>query len=351
VQEKPDSSSAGTDAPFRSVRTPLFAGILADAGISLILSTYQKGKLVIVRRDAEGGINTHLRSFDRPMGVAVAGNRIAVGSKTAIQEFHNVPAAATKIEPPGPTDAVYLPRTTFQTGDVQVHEMAFVDGELWFINTRFSCLCVRDENYSFVPKWRPAYISELAAGDRCHLNGLAVQDGRVKYVSALGSTDAPGGWRLNKAIGGVVIDVTTNQIVSGGLSMPHSPRWHDGKLWICFSGTGTVGTIDTATGKYRPVVECPGFTRGLAFHGKLGFVGLSQVRETAQFSGIPIANRPVEERACGVWVFDTTTGKIMAFLRFEKAVQEIFAVEILHHRYPDLLIEGSILEESFIVPT
>jgi uncharacterized protein (TIGR03032 family) len=324
--------------------------LLGDAGISLIVSTYQKGKVVIVRRDAGGGVNTHLRSFDRPMGVAVADNRIAIGAKTAIQEFHNVPAAASKITPAGPVDAVYMPRTTHQTGDVQVHEMAFASGELWFVNTRFSCLCVRDPSFSFVPKWRPVFVTELAAGDRCHLNGLAVQDGRVRYVTALGTTNVPGGWRDAKATGGVVIDVTDNRIVAGGLSMPHSPRWHDGKLWVCSSGTGTVGTIDLATGKYRPVVECPGFTRGLTFHGKVGFVGLSQVRETAQFSGIPIADRPVEDRACGVWVFDTTTGKILAFLRFEKAVQEVFAVELLKHRHPDLLIEGTILEESFIVP-
>ena len=101
--------------------------------------------------------------------------------------------------------------------------------------------------------------------------------------------------------------------------MPHSPRWYGGRLWVLHSGTGGLGGVDLATGRYDEVVKLPGFTRGLDFAGPLAFVGLSQVRESAVFSGIPIAERPVEERCCGVWVIHIETGRVVAFVKFEDA--------------------------------
>ena len=107
--------------------------------------------------------------------------------------------------------------------------------------------------------------------------------------------------------------------------MPHSPRWHDGRLWLLESGTGSIGTMDPGSGRYEPIAELPGYPR-LSFHGPLAFVGLSQVRESAVFSGIPLVER-LQERTCGVWVVNIYTGETVAFLKFEDAVQEIFAVE------------------------
>jgi uncharacterized protein (TIGR03032 family) len=100
----------------------------------------------------------------------------------------------------------------------------------------------------------------------------------------------------------------------------------------------------------------PGFTRGLDFLGPFAFIGLSQVRETAVFSGIPITERlPVEERACGMWVVDIRDGRTVAFLRFEAGVQEVFAVQVLQGvRYPDILPEGvhdDVLADAYVLPT
>ena len=132
-------------------------------------------------------------------------------------------------------------------------------------------------------------------------------DGRPRYVTALGETDEPAGWRANKAKGGIVMDVASGEVITRGLSMPHSPRWYAGRLWVCESGAGTFGYIDPNTGKYEPIAEVPGFTRGVDFAGNLAFVGLSQVRESAVFSGIPITERlTAEERTCGVCVIDLT---------------------------------------------
>jgi len=335
--------------PLRSVHTTGFPPLLDLLGASLLITTYQAGKLVIVRSEGDH-LNTHFRGFQAPMGLALAGDRLAVGTHWQVWEFHNVPAAAAKLKPAGRHDACFLPRSCHVTGNIQVHEMAWADDELWLVNTRFSCLCTLDRLHSFVARWRPPFVSGLTPADRCHLNGLGMVDGRPRYASALGATDAPAGWREGKARSGVLIDVVSGETIAHGLSMPHSPRWHNGRLWLLESGTGTFGVVDTDSGRYEPITALPGFTRGLDFLGPYAFIGLSKVRETAVFSGIPITER-LSERTCGVWVVDTRTGGTTAFLRFEDALQEIFAVQVLPgHRFPDLINDDQkLLDDTFVL--
>jgi uncharacterized protein (TIGR03032 family) len=348
VLEQPVPQPAAS--PLRSVHTTSFSALLDELGASVLVTTYQAGKVVVLR--AEGGaLNTHFRDLPAPMGLALAGNRLAVGTKGQIWEFHNVPAVAAKVEPKGRHDACFLPRSTHHTGDIFIHEMAWAGDELWFVNTRFSCLCTLDRSHSFVPRWRPSFISALAPEDRCHLNGMEIVDGRPRYVTALGNTDARGGWRENKARGGILIDTPSGEFVAQGLSMPHSPRWYRGRLWVLESGTGTIGQIDLTSGRYQSVAELPGFTRGLSFLGRYAFVGLSQVRETAVFSGIPITER-LSERISGVWVVDIITGQTVAFLKFVDAVQEVFAVQVVPNmRQPELIVaDDPLLHDSFVLP-
>jgi len=330
-------------APLRSVHTSTFPELLARLGASLLVTTYQAGKLVLLRN--EGGVlNTHFRSFSKPMGLAVRGGRLAIGCHIDIREFHNVRAVCARLDEADENkersfrhDACFLPRRSHTTGDIQIHEMAWVEDRLVFVNTTFSCLARRSDVNSFEPFWRPKFIDRLMPGDNCHLNGLAVREGKIRYVTALGETDTPGGWRENKRSGGLLIDVDSDEVIVRGLSMPHSPRWYRDQLWLLESGEGTMGKVDLATGVYTPVIQLPGFTRGLSFAGPLAFIGLSQVRESAVFSGIPLMER-LRERTCGVWVVNIETGKMVAFCRFEEGVQEIFAVELLPDcRFPDLI--------------
>jgi uncharacterized protein (TIGR03032 family) len=344
--------------PLRSVHTSNFPGLMAEGGFSILVSTYQAGKLVILRAD-EGVLNTHFRSFDRPMGLAEEGGRLAIGTSRSIWEFHDVPAVARKVEPPGKHDAGFLPRTCHFTGDVRVHEMAWgrvsedpeSSSDLIFVNTLFSCLCVRSDRYSFRPVWRPPFVSALEPSDRCHLNGLGMRDGRARYVTALGATDTAAGWRANKKDGGLLLDVPDGRTLVAGLSMPHSPRWHLGRLWVLESGTGTIGHVDEAAGRYVPIAELPGFARGLDFFGPLAFVGLSQVRESATFGGLPITEREGKLHS-GVWVVHLETGRVVAFVRFEDAVQEIFAVVVLpNRRFPEVISEDPALQAgSYVLP-
>jgi uncharacterized protein (TIGR03032 family) len=346
------AAGAREPAPFRAVHTPNFPGILRRLGASLLVTTYQAGKLVMVRGEGDH-LNTHFRGFQAPMGLALYGDRLAIGTSVQIWEFRNIPAVTAKLDQRAGHDACFMPRACHVTGNVQVHEMAFGGDELWFVNTRFSCLCTLDRSYSFVPRWRPPFVTALEPSDRCHLNGLGMVDGQPRYATALGESDTIAGWRENKARGGILIDVPSGEILARGLSMPHSPRWHAGRLWVCESGTGTLGYVDPGTARYEPVASVPGFTRGLDFAANLAFVGLSQVRESAVFSGIPITERLNEsERTCGVCVVDLNSGQVVALLRFEDAVQEVFAVVLLPGKhYPELINEDkTLMENSFVLP-
>jgi uncharacterized protein (TIGR03032 family) len=346
----PQAAASLQAMDFRSVYTQGFPQLLKQLGATLVVTTYQSGRLILVRADGDA-LNTHLRSFPSPMGVAIAPGRIALGTQREVWEFFDMPALAPKLEARGKNDAVYVPRNCTITGDMRVHELAYAGGELWIANTRFSTLCTLDRAHSFVPRWRPPFVSALAPEDRCHLNGLCVADDRVKYVSVLGATDTAGGWRANKSAGGAILEVPSGNAVVTGLSMPHSPRWHAGALWVLESGKGEIGRVDLATQSVRPCAQLDGFTRGLAFAGPYAFVGLSQVRESNVFGGIPLTER-VHERQCGVWVIDVRSGKTVAFLRFEGTVQEIFDVQLLPNaRFAELLEpDDSLLDQTYALP-
>jgi uncharacterized protein (TIGR03032 family) len=345
------SDSPKEESPFRCVHSVGFPHLLQQLGVTVLVTSYQAGKLMAVR-NLEGRINTLLRSFPGPMGLAIDGQRrLALGTRTQLWFLQNAPDIAPRLEPPGRHDACYLPRQSHVTGNIRGHDIGWAGSELWLVNTLFSCLCTLDANYSFVPRWRPPFVTALAADDRCHLNGLAIADGRPRYVTALGEGDTRESWRANKAAGGCLIDVANNAVIARGLSMPHSPRLSAGRLWLLDSGTGQLQIVDVSNGQRQPVAAVPGFTRGLDFFGPYAFVGLSRIRETSTFGGLPIAER-IQELRCGVWVIDIRTGQTVEFLQFEAGIEEIFAVQVLPGiRYPEIVgFQEETIQGVFIVP-
>ena len=175
-------------------------------------------------------------------------------------------------------------------------------------------------------------------------------NGRPQFVTALGKTDAAGGWRKNKRDGGLLMDVARNKILFDHLSMPHSPRWYRNALWMLESGKGSLVRFNLKTGEKIETTRMPGFTRGMDFAGPLAFIGLSKVRETAVFSDFPLLEE-LEERICGVYVVNIETGRIIGFIRFEGDVEEIFAVQVLRHGFPELLErDDERLQTTYMVP-
>ena len=321
-----------------------FVPILEHLGCSLLISTYAAGKVVTV--GATGGkLHLAFSNFQQAMGIAppvpdensgIGGrpnddprNSIAVGGPNVIWVMRDAGTLAAQVAPAGTYDQAFLVRESFVTGNIHVHEMQWgADGQLWIANTLFSCLATLHEDYNFVPRWQPPFITELAPQDRCHLNGLAMRDGIPAYVTALGISDQPRGWRDNKADGGVLIEVPSGRTVADGFCMPHSPRLHQGKLFVLDSGRGRLVTIDPDSGRIDQIATYPGYGRGLALYDRLAFVGMSRARETSVFGGVPICESSQQMR-CGVVVIDWTTGQSLAYLEFESGVEELFDVHVL----------------------
>jgi uncharacterized protein (TIGR03032 family) len=350
---QPISAAPPASVEFRYSQTDSVPAVLRELGASLVITTYQANKLLVARATDEG-LSMLVRTFDRPMGLAVHGDRLALGTRDRVWQFRNAADIAPRVEPAGRHDACFVPRTSHVTGDIAVHELAWAGGardELWAVNTRFSCLCTLDPDYSFVPRWRPPFITALAAEDRCHLNGLVVVDGQPTYVTALGESDAANGWRANKPRGGCLVEMSSGEVVSRGLSMPHSPRWHDGRLLLLESGTGQLLMIDPVTGRREPLAQVPGFARGLALCGPYAFVGLSRIRATSAMDGVPLAARR-DELKCGVAVVDLAAGRVCGILEFQSAVEEIFDVQLPGgFQFPEVMgFHKDTLHHTFIVP-
>ncbi len=322
-----DSSSSRREVRYEHSQN--LAELLEGLQSSLLISTYQAGKLAAIG-SSQGQLSLSFHNFDRPMGVAIdrQTEAMAVAARNKIWLLKSAGSIVSRLEPADTYDACFLTRSAQVTGEIQAHEMAWAGNELWIVNTLFSCLCTLHPDYSFVPRWQPPFVTGLAAEDRCHLNGLALQDGRPKYVTVMAETDTPGGWRPRKAETGCLIDVESGETVAHGFAMPHSPRVHLGQVWLLDSGRGALVRVDPATGKSHTVARFPGYTRGLAMVGKLAFVGLSKIRETSTFGGVPIAERR-EQLKCGFGVVDLQTGELAGQFEFSSGVDEIFDVSLL----------------------
>jgi uncharacterized protein (TIGR03032 family) len=309
----------------RCSHTDNLPSLLTDLRLSVLLSTYQTGHLVVVAA-RERRLVLSFHQFERAMGIAVKPGTIAVCTRKEVWFARDCPDIAARLVPRGHYDACLLTRTAHFTGDIRAHECAWVGNEFWVVNTLFSCLAALHPRYSFAPRWRPSFVSALVPEDRCHLNGLALEDGQVRYVTVLAETDSAEGWRAVKATGGCLIEVPTGRIVARGLSLPHSPRVDAGRLFFLHSGVGRLDTVDPATGQISTVTELTGIARGLALHGGYAFVGLSKARPS--LDGVPIVERR-EQLECGLVVVDLRTGNVAGRLEFHTGVEEIFDVQVL----------------------
>lgn len=330
------TASTAADEKFALTSSRHFPEWLGRMKASLAFTTYQVGKVFFVGLRGDGRLAVFERSFARCMGLGVAagGRSLALATQYQLMRFDNVVPAG---QASGVNDAVFAPHATWVTGDVDAHDVAFpADGRPVFVNTLFSCVATVSDGHSFRPLWKPPFIGKLAPEDRCHLNGLALDGDRPRYVTAVARSDVADGWRDRRADGGVLMDIATDEVLLEGLSMPHSPRLHEGKVWLLNSGTGELGFLDRApgkaAGKFVPVAFCPGYARGLAFIGPYAVVGLSLARENRTFQGLPLDAALAAHGAtarCGLLVVDTRNGDTVEWLRLEGLVRELFDVAIL----------------------
>jgi uncharacterized protein (TIGR03032 family) len=320
-----------TEEPWVEVTgSPHLADWLAAEQLSLAFTTYQTGKLFLLGRHPDGRLMVFERTFNRAMGLWADGQTLWLSTLYQLWRFENALRPGELYQG---YDRLYVPRVGYTTGDLDVHDVAVdAGGRVLFVATLFGCLATLSERFSFTPLWRPPFLSKLAAEDRCHLNGLALEDGRPRYVTIVSASDVADGWRDRRQDGGCVLEVPSGRVVLSGLSMPHSPRVYRGRLWLLNSGTGTFGHFDPASGTFVPVTFCPGYLRGLAFHGDYAVVGLSRPREDKTFGGLALgaelARRGAEAR-CGLQVIDLRSGDVVHWLRLEGMVRELYDVAVL----------------------
>lgn len=306
------------------------ASWIARNKTSIAFTSYQSGRVYFLGADPQGRVSFHERIFQRAMGIVGNEQRIYMGGLFQVWRFENVlqqGQVANKI-----FDKCYVPRNAQFTGEIDIHELGIQnDGTIVFVNTKYNCLAVPSVTHSFKAIWKPEFISQLVPEDRCHLNGLAMVEGKPKYVTAVCKSDTIDGWRERRHDGGIVIDVETNEIVCEGLSMPHSPRWSDGKLWLLNSGTGYLGYVDFDRKSFVPKVFVPGFARGLAVKDGYAIVGLSKPRYE-RFEGLELDKNLADKDSsawCGVQIINLSTGSVEEWVRLDGPISELFDLTLL----------------------
>lgn len=320
---------------FRSTYSGNISEILRGLNISLVATSYQSQKLFFIRASG-GALDVNYKTFRRPMGLAVSEEQITLGTFQDVLRFKRNDSVIEKLPDNSKVDACFTPNVSHTTGMINIHDIAYGTEGLWVTNSSFSCLATIEPDYSFVPRWKPPFISDLKPEDRCHLNGMALLNGAPKYVSTFNQSDQPNAWRDRRS-DGTIIDVETNRILLEGLIMPHSPRCYNGFLYFCESGRGLVQRYSPTTGELTTVVKLPGFTRGVDFYGPLMFVGLSKSRTSDVTNPAPI-NLEFEETYSGIWIVNLEKNQVMGFVRFEGDVDQIYDVGVLTSMtYPELI--------------
>lgn len=317
---------------FEITSTPGFTEWAHEQKISFAISTYRVGAVLLLGSYPDGTPSLQTAAFDRAMGLCCLQDALWLVTQRMIWRFQRE-IDFSSAENPRSHDYVYVPRLGYPTGEIDGHEIAMSKNQgPVFVNTRFNCLATVDPEFNFKPLWQPDFISELVPEDRCHLSGLAIRAGKPKYVTMHAKSNQVQGWRDSRITGGLVMDVDSHEVIAESLSMPHSPRWENGDLWILNSGTGHFGRINQESGNFEPLSFVPGFARGLSFHSKYAVIGLSKPRREHSFHGLPL-ERALEEHnrdaCCGLEVIDIETGESIHRLRIESSIMELFDVTVL----------------------
>lgn len=336
------STAKSADGSEILLASPGFVQWLNDTNCSIALTTYQAGRLFLIGRKPDGTLRGHERLIEQCQGLWTDGQTLWTSGLHTLWRFEN-DLRVEEIDLQG-ADRRFVPREGRVTGKIDIHDIGVgdinqfkdnsaevVQGPI-FVCTGFNCLATISDTDSFRPLWHPPFITKLVREDRCHLNGLAIDGDRAAYVSAVSRSDVADGWRERRRDGGFVLDVATGEAVAIGLSMPHSPRLYDGKLWVLNSGRGELCTIDPKTGDITAIAFCPGYARGLAFVGRYAVVGLSRPRKNQTFEGLELQDvlkqKDTEPRS-GLLVINIDTGQTVEWLRFEHTIYELYDVAVL----------------------
>lgn len=378
--------------------------ILKTLNISLAVTSYQASRLILIRSDGNQ-LDINFKNFHRPMGLAATDSGLTLGVFNHVVNFQREDGLLDKIKQPlekieddvtapkikAPdnkldpieerlkehkelsseeleqqekdkedwenyqkklyepvderVDACFISRSIHYSGMINIHDIDWGNDGLWAVNSSFSCLCTLEPDYSFVPRWKPSFISELVPEDRCHLNGMTLKDGVPAYVTTFSKFDDPQAWRKDDHFDGTLIDVKSNKVLIDNLVMPHSPRWHDKYVYYCNSGNGEVCRYDPNIKQSQIIAELQGFTRGMDFYGPLIFVGLSKVRASDVTRPAPLSKK-YSQTFSGIWLlnlqdFQTSNPTLTepaGHIKFTGNIDQIYDVAVIPNcNFPELI--------------
>lgn len=327
-------------APFTLQFTPQVPELIYRLGCTLAVSTYQAGKLIFLSAKDENEMVQLPRNFEKPMGIALSedGEQLALACKNQVITFSNSAALAAHYpKAPGKYDALYMPRTTYHTGPLDIHDLRYGwDGKLYAVNTLFSCIVEIESSFNFKPYWSPPGITDLVSEDRCHLNGMVMKNGKPKYATAFNQGNSPQSWRDTVTTSGVLYDIETNNVIAEGLPMPHSPMLVGNDIYVLLSATGELARVNSKTGGYDVVTRYDGFVRGMTLVEDYLFIGLSKLRKNSStFSKLPFAEKANQS---GILIVHLPTGSIAGKITYQASVDEIYDVHALKgKRRPNIL--------------
>ena len=295
--------------------------------VCILITSYQSGRLFVIGAEDNGGVVLQQHQFDRAMGISAYQGGFVFATLHQLWRYslmNPMDKASNHGRP------LLLPQACFYTGFVNCHDVAQLPGgDIIYASTLFNCVAKAALISNFEPVWAPPFIKELVPEDRCHVNGLAVDNGKLRFVSVLGESAKKGGWRDDLSQG-VIFDMRTNRVIASNLWMPHSPRVRDRRLYALESGRGSFGTLNN--GKISEQLLLPGYPRGLDFCERTAAIGYSRPRPGSG-DKLPLSERLKAsgiEAGCGVVLYETSTSKVFHSIHFPAGVDEIYDVAFLH---------------------
>lgn len=317
--------------PFSCTYSPNVPELLTRLNCSLAISTYQAGKLIFISPKDEEHLVQLPRTFEKPMGIAYDSEKgkLGLACKASVEIFQNSKELALHYpKGPGKYDALFMPRLSYNSGGIDIHDLHFgATNEIYGVNTLFSCLIKLDDQYNFTPYWKPKFVSHMAAEDRCHLNGLAMENGKPKYVTLFNQGNERQSWRSAITETGALIDVVSDEVLFDNLAMPHSPTLINGKLYVLISATGQLMHLDPKTGIQTELINLNGFVRGMSHIDDYLFIGLSKLRKNSStFAHLKIAE---SANYCGIAIVHLPTASFCGEIRYTNSVDEIYDIKVL----------------------
>ena len=304
-----------------------FAEVVSKLDVTIAISTYETGRVIFFGADKSGEAKSFSqlpRAFKRAMGIGVSENSLAIATQEEVIILSKIDLLSHQSKK---YKSMYMPRCAYYSGRLDLHDIEIIDEKIIAVNTKFSCVCEITSKFSFEPIWQPEFITELRPEDRCHLNGMCFENGELAYLTALGKSNTKEGWRRDKHNGGILIDAGTSEIVLEGLSMPHSPRFHNGDLYMLETGKGRLLKVDVSKKSFEVVGEFKKLVRGLAFYADFVFMGMSKVRKNSKdFDGFDVS---ATSSLAGIFIYHLPSQEIIGALTYENTIDELFDVQVL----------------------